>query len=307
MCSQQVSVADLSTRARIREAAVLCFARHGFTTPLRLIAAHAEVSAALVIHHFGSEQALREACDERVLERIRESKHQSIRDLSAGKGILHRLSENDEHAPLLGYLLQLLHDGGPVAASFIEHLIEDAIAYSSDGVSAGLLHPSRDERARARYLTLSAVGALLLELQLRPPADGSDLSGLVRDFLSTSYPPMLELYTQGLFTTRRLLDDYLLTVPDPRRHRPTTLPPGPATAVHGADRLTVGVSGSLVDVPVVDPSLLEPACPYPIVPAQNRRAYSRLEAVTPKRCASWRSCDERRSGVRFCWSWQSPP
>ncbi|TSD62515.1 TetR/AcrR family transcriptional regulator [Aeromicrobium piscarium] len=209
-----VEDADKTSRARLRDAAILCFARDGFGASVRSIATEAGVSAGLVIHHFGSKQALREACDSQVLAIIRETKQQSIREVTAGKSLLHRFAAADEQGPLLGYIVRSLQDGGPVAATFIEHLVADAVAYCADGVRAGLLHPSRDEPARARYLTLSAMGALLLEIQLRPPADPADLSALVREFMSTSYLPMLELYTQGVFTTSRLLDDYLLTVPD---------------------------------------------------------------------------------------------
>ena len=209
-----VEDADKTSRARLRDAAILCFARDGFGASVRSIATEAGVSAGLIIHHFGSKQALRDNCDSQVLAITRETKQQSIREVTAGKSLLHRCAAADEQGPLLGYIVRSLQDGGAVASAFIEHLIADAVAYCADGVRAGLLHPSLDEPARARYLTLSAMGALLLEIQLRPPADPADLSALVREFMSTSYLPMLELYTQGVFTTRRPLEEYLLTVPD---------------------------------------------------------------------------------------------
>jgi AcrR family transcriptional regulator len=56
-----------STRDEIADAAVHCFAREGFGTSLRTVAAEAGVSAALIVHHFGSKQGLVEACDARVL------------------------------------------------------------------------------------------------------------------------------------------------------------------------------------------------------------------------------------------------
>ncbi len=55
---------DLTARARIRDSAIVYFGRHGFrTATVRAIAADADVSPALVIHHFGSKDGLREACD----------------------------------------------------------------------------------------------------------------------------------------------------------------------------------------------------------------------------------------------------
>jgi AcrR family transcriptional regulator len=56
-----------STRDEIADAAVRCFAREGFGASLRTVAAEAGVSAALIVHHFGSKQGLIEACDARVL------------------------------------------------------------------------------------------------------------------------------------------------------------------------------------------------------------------------------------------------
>jgi AcrR family transcriptional regulator len=216
--------ADPSTRERIRDAAVLRFARDGFGASVRTIATDAGVSPALVMHHFGSKDELHAECDERVLAEIRAAKNETIDELASGQGILHRFAAADEYAPMLGYVLRSLQNGGPVGRTFLEQMIEDAVGYTQHGVEAGLIKPSRDETARARYLVLSALGSLMLELTLDPPEDPSDVSALVRSFLATSYLPMIELYTQGVFTTRRMLDEYLLYVPDPPQD-PATEPP----------------------------------------------------------------------------------
>ncbi|MFJ9387288.1 TetR family transcriptional regulator [Nocardioides sp. NPDC101246] len=207
--------ADPTTRDRIRDAAVLRFARDGFGASVRSIATDAGVSPALVIHHFGSKDELHAECDEQILAEIRATKNDTIDELASGQGILHRFAAADEYAPMLGYVLRSLQDGGPVGRTFIEQMIEDAVGYTKHGVEAGLIKPSLDETARARYLVLSALGSLMLELTLNPAEDPSDISGIVRGFLTTSYLPMVELYTQGIFTTRRMLDEYLLYVPDP--------------------------------------------------------------------------------------------
>jgi TetR/AcrR family transcriptional regulator, regulator of cefoperazone and chloramphenicol sensitivity len=62
---------DLTGKARIREAALELFAANGVAaTSVRTIAQAAEVSPALVIHHFGSKERLCRAVDEAVVERI---------------------------------------------------------------------------------------------------------------------------------------------------------------------------------------------------------------------------------------------
>ena len=64
---------DLTARARIRDAAIRRFGADGFGASVRAIAAEAGVSPGLVIHHFGSKDALRASCDEHVLRVIREA------------------------------------------------------------------------------------------------------------------------------------------------------------------------------------------------------------------------------------------
>ena len=65
-------IEDLSTRARIREAAMAEFGEKGFNgATMKSIAAAAGVSVGLVQHHFGTKDGLRAACDERVLDMVR--------------------------------------------------------------------------------------------------------------------------------------------------------------------------------------------------------------------------------------------
>lgn len=209
------SVEDLTTRARIRDAAVTRFAADGFSAPVRVVAGDASVSPGLVIHHFGSKAGLRQECDDHVLALIREAKSEHIGRAAAGLSFLEAFASADRYAPLVGYVLRSLQDGGAAGQAFVEHMVDDAQSYVSEAVAAGVARPSRDEAARVRYMVLSALGALLLEVSLDPPQDPADLTATVRRFFAESYLPMLELYTEGFLTTRRILDDYLMQVPDP--------------------------------------------------------------------------------------------
>ncbi|WP_218926037.1 TetR/AcrR family transcriptional regulator [Xylanimonas oleitrophica] len=208
---------DLTTRARIRDAAVARFAAEGFGAPVRAVAADAGVSPALVIHHFGSKERLRHECDQHVLALIRAAKNENIGRAAEGKSFFEAFATVERHAPLVGYLLRSLQAGGTVARSFVDQMLTDSEQYTAAAVEAGVARPSRDERARARYLTLSALGALLLSVTLDPPADPADLTAYVRRFFTESYLPMIELYTEGFLADRRMLDDYLLYVSDPPR------------------------------------------------------------------------------------------
>lgn len=207
--------ADRTARARIRDAAVLRFAMEGFGASVRAIASDAGVSAGLVMHHFGSKEKLRAECDAHLLDTVRRLKRENVADAAAGQSFFHKFASAEENAPVVGYVLRSMQDGSALAREFIDHMVADAVDYTREGVAAGVIVPSRDEAARARYLTLSALGALLLEVTLSPPADPADLGTLVRDYLANSYLPMMELFSEGFLTSRRMLDDYLLYVSDP--------------------------------------------------------------------------------------------
>src|SRR4051795_3356831 len=127
--------ADLTARARFRDAAVRCFGAEGFGVPVRAIAAEAGVSPGLVIHHFGSKDALRVECDEHVLQVIREAKAGTL----AGPGprdILAELATVEEYAAPVGYLVQALQVGGRLADAFLDHLTSDAEKYVQAAVDA---------------------------------------------------------------------------------------------------------------------------------------------------------------------------
>ncbi|WNB86522.1 TetR family transcriptional regulator [Cellulomonas sp. ATA003] len=211
---RQVAADDLTTRARIRDAAVARFGRDGFATPLRTIAADAGVSAGLVIHHFGTKDGLRAECDAQVLADIRHAKHESLAQGGGGR-FLEYLATAEQFAPTFGYVLRSLQHGGPLAKAFVDHMVDDAVEYVGAGVAAGVIVPSRDERARARYLVLSSLGATLLQAALDPPADPADLAGVLRRHFDAIALPALELHTEGFLTTRRMLEDYLDYVSDP--------------------------------------------------------------------------------------------
>lgn len=213
---------DLTARARIRDAALLRFATEGFQVPVRAIAADAGVSPGLVIHHFGSKERLRLACDEHVLTVVRDTKRDALSDRrGAPMDLLAQLASIEEHGPTVGYLLRSLQAGGDLARSFVAQMIADARGYIADGVAAGTIKPSLDEAARARYLVTQSLGTMLLDLTLNPPADPSDLGAAVRGYVERHGLSSFELFTDGFLTDRSLLDAYLRYAEPPPGERAT--------------------------------------------------------------------------------------
>ncbi|MEV0248014.1 TetR family transcriptional regulator [Nocardia sp. NPDC050712] len=205
-----MTVSDLSTAARIRDAAIEVFGEHGFGVGVRAIAAAAGVSPGLVNHHFGSKDGLRTVCDDRVLQLIRDKKVQTITSDNVGKGMLAALAEIEEYGPLVAYMVRSLQAGGPLAESLFEHMVSDAEAYLQAGVEAGTIKPSRDPAARARYILLLNVGATVLWMQMREQRSGkTDYGAAIRELSEELTPPALEFYTQGLLTDSSLLETVL--------------------------------------------------------------------------------------------------
>jgi AcrR family transcriptional regulator len=201
---------DLTARARIRDAAIRRFGTDGFGASVRTVAADSGVSPALVIHHFGSKEGLRAACDEHVLQVIRVTE----RDAFTGPGDLFGyLSHLEDYGPLVGYLVQALLAGGDLAATLLDRMTKDAEGYLADAVAAGRIKPSRDPARRAAFLVDMGVGALLVFVRRHPPADG-DYGAVLRAYSAANSLPALELYTEGLLADSSTLDAFLALPPE---------------------------------------------------------------------------------------------
>lgn len=204
--------ADLTTRARIRDAAITRFGRDGFGASLRTIAADAGVSAGLVVHHFGSKEKLREACDEHVFDAIRQSKVDAISPEEPAAGpmaMFAQLAGIEDYGPVFAYTLRSLQTGGTLARTFLEHLNAVTLEYMETGVRAGVIRPSRNEAARASYLVSLSVGALLVEGSVRDPDDPWDPDTDLQAYVERVMLPALEVFTEGLFAEPVLLHAYL--------------------------------------------------------------------------------------------------
>ena len=162
MFSEATVDEDRTAKARIRDAAIECFAASGVDgTSIRTIAGAASVSPGLVIHHFGTKDGLRVACDQYVAARIREQKAGAMAQ-GAGFDPLASLRGATSGPPIIRYLARTLVDGSPHVAELVDELIADAVAYIDVGVESGLLTPSEHPRERAALITLWSLGGLVL-------------------------------------------------------------------------------------------------------------------------------------------------
>ena len=194
---------DLTATARIRDAAVEQFGEHGFDVGLRVIAKAAGVSAALVIHLFGSKEGLRKACDAFVAESIRSSKSEYIQS-SDPASWLAQLADIESFAPLMAYLVRSVQSGGDLAKMLWRNMIDNAEQYLEEGVLAGTVKASRDPKARAKFLALAGGGSFLLFLQMHD--NPGDMRAVLHDYAADMVLPSLEVYTQGLLTDSTMYD-----------------------------------------------------------------------------------------------------
>lgn len=198
--------ADMTAAARLRDAAIEQFGRHGFDIGLRTIAKAAGVSAALVIHHFGSKEGLRKACDDYIAEEIRMEKSAAMRSTDPATWFA-QLAEIESFAPMTAYLLRSMQSGGGLAKMLWHRVIDDAEAYLDEGVRAGTIKPSRDPRARAKYLAMTGGGAFLLYVLMHD--NPTDLRAVLRDYARDMVLPALEIYTEGLMADSTMYDAFL--------------------------------------------------------------------------------------------------
>jgi AcrR family transcriptional regulator len=198
--------ADLTAAARIRDAAIEQFGQHGFGVGLRAIAEAAGVSAALVIHHFGSKEGLRKACDDFVAEEVRVSKSEAMQTNDPATWLA-QMAEIESYAPLMAYLVRSMQSGGDLAKLLWQQMIDNTEQYLDEGVRNGLIKPSRDPKARARYLGMNNGGAFLLYIQMHD--NPTDLRAVLRDYARDMVLPALELYTEGLMVDRTMYDAFL--------------------------------------------------------------------------------------------------
>lgn len=204
------SASDLSTPARIRDAAIVVFGEEGFGVGVRAIAKAAGVSPGLVNHHFGSKEGLREACDGHVRSVIRAVKTDYVQQPSPS-ATLQALADIEEYAPYIAYLMRSFQTGGPLMVTLFDQMRTDVESYLEAGIAAGTLRRPIDVSATAHYLAVQSGGGFLFYLQLYTVRhDGQlDYRKALREYADQMMLPAVEANTYGLFADSTALDSLL--------------------------------------------------------------------------------------------------
>lgn len=189
---------DLTPQARIRTAAVELFGSRGFrATTVRQIAERAGVSAPLVMHHFRSKEGLREACDDWVMDALRQER--AMLALGGGMPALADfIAEHPEFALVMDYIVAALREGGDMARRVFDRLCETTDEMLAIAESSGLAHLPEDREATIAFLVASSCGVMLLDAPFARRLGGPSVNDPVvtaRYARATS-----QLFTHGLFT-----------------------------------------------------------------------------------------------------------
>ncbi|MEQ6901523.1 TetR family transcriptional regulator [Nocardioides sp. YIM 152588] len=200
---------DLTAKATIREVALGLFAERGAdAVTVREIAGAAGVSPALVLHHFGSKDGLRAAVDEAVAATF-----EDIVDALGEAGLEGALTDEGAEAgarslgeafaasfppgsPIPGYLRRLLLSGDPTGDRIFARWFELSERLLADLEAAGVARPSGDRPARAAFLLVNDLAAVLLAPQLASTC-GIDL--LTPDGMSRWAEEATDVYARGAF------------------------------------------------------------------------------------------------------------
>ena len=180
------------TAARIRDAAIGEFAAQGFAkTTVRGIAAAAGVSPGLVIHHFGSKDELRVACDDYVFEALTETKRENA---DRSPLIVAEMLRDGPMRINAEYLLKSLLDPSEQGQRFFDHYVEAIEQIVEEGFAGYVLRKAEDRRAQAAAIASLALAPMLLESKIREVLGTEDLFGS----MTRLTPYLFDLYLHGL-------------------------------------------------------------------------------------------------------------
>lgn len=206
MRSIQLEQEDLTTKARLRETALALFADRGIAaTSLRSIAAAADVSPGLVIHHFGSKDGLRRAVDAVVVKRITAA----LSEVPIGNSGASLIDQRAEilarvlrpQPALLQYIAQALSESGAAAGELFT-LIYAAARADQSLADAGVIRADSDPLWRALQQIVLIVGPLLLRPLIEQQLGGSLFeSGNFDRWMRAN----ADLLKNGLYTPPNLL------------------------------------------------------------------------------------------------------
>ena len=202
-------VEDITTRARIREAALHRFPREGFeATTVRSIAGDAGVSPALVVHHYGSKEGLLRACDEFVVRRFRETKEAAMQEGNMfNPSFIGSALQTAE--PLSRYLAWALARGNDSTNELFDEMVGEAVEVTRIAIARGYVKDSANLEMRVALQMSMQLGSMVLHDHVERvlgvdvlSAEGLEvIAPVVLEILSGVFEPEVATKLQEMYTT----------------------------------------------------------------------------------------------------------
>lgn len=186
---------DLTAAARIRDAAIDVFGRRGFdVASVREIAQEAGVSPALVIHHYGSKDKLREHCDDYLIaEGLRIEKSTDLDDEAQ---VTAMIATFPPHHPWLVYVSRMILDGGPAGVAVWDRFMGEAIRTLEMPGSPMRLREGVDPASAAAVATAVGMIPLVFQAHLARSLGAERLDGEAYQRLMAT---LMQLLMTGLY------------------------------------------------------------------------------------------------------------
>jgi AcrR family transcriptional regulator len=195
---------DLTAKANIRNAALRLFAERGHdAVTVREIAAAAGVSAALVVHHFGSKEGLRAAVDGYAAKAFDALFSMDERDLAemltgeSGASVAEMFARAFPHgSPLPAYLRRLLLVNDPAGAALFGRWYALTRRLLDAMTDIGAARQAEDPAVRAAFLLVNDLALVLLRNQV---AAAIGVDPLTPEGITRWAREATAVYTQGAF------------------------------------------------------------------------------------------------------------
>jgi|GEM_PF-732801 len=154
------------TKENLIEVAIAAFARDGFgKTSLRSIAKEADVSPALVVHHFGSREQLIEQCIMRGLG-LWVAEKQGFMDVSLSTALNQWQKSIEHHGQKLQFFRQVLVAGGEPANILFSRMVAEAEVMIAGEIEKGRMKQPESIPDLALLMTLHGLAPLVLQEQV---------------------------------------------------------------------------------------------------------------------------------------------
>lgn len=174
------------------------FAADGFErATVRAIAGDAGVSPGLVLHHFGSKDGLRAACDDYAVNTIIDSIEPWLHRPDVGDHPASIAELFASFTDLVGYVGRAVVDGGTRTDELVDRFIDITETMLADAERKGIVRPTPDPRARAASLVLWDLGTIVLGDHMARALGETDQREVLRRYGRFS----MEIYTYGMLNT----------------------------------------------------------------------------------------------------------